>query len=55
MNELIEWSENLDFDSYVQTWSKLSTSDYTDNYINGKKVLLFKFGLFNPEKGQQLS
>jgi len=34
VNELIEWSENLDFESYVDGWAKLCTSNQSSNHVN---------------------
>jgi len=34
VNDLIEWSENLDFDQYVDNWTKLSTSNQS-NFVSG--------------------
>jgi len=31
--ELIKWSEALDFDSYVDSWTKLATSNSSEAYI----------------------
>ncbi|KRX09150.1 hypothetical protein PPERSA_08866 [Pseudocohnilembus persalinus] len=33
VNELIEWSDNLDYDSYVKDWFQLSTSNASENFV----------------------
>ena len=30
---MIEWSENLDFESYVKDWYQLSTSQNSANFV----------------------
>eukprot|EP00951_Prasinocladus_malaysianus_P025543 scaffold224212_cov47-Prasinocladus_malaysianus.AAC.2 len=32
-DELLKWSAALDFDSYLDTWTKLATSNATDAYV----------------------
>ena len=39
VRELLEWSDNLDFDKYFGEWQKMSTSDKSENYSNSLKVL----------------
>ena len=33
MEQLIEWTENLSFDSYVKDWYQLSTSQSSNNFV----------------------
>ena len=33
VSDLIEWSENLDFDSYVKDWYHLSTSESSAFFV----------------------
>jgi hypothetical protein len=33
VKELIEWSNNLDFDTYVKDWFQLSTSNTSGAYV----------------------
>lgn len=33
VTNLIEWSENLDFDSYVKDWYQLSTSQNSAAFV----------------------
>jgi hypothetical protein len=33
VNELVEWSENLNFDHYVKDWYVLSTSQSSSDFI----------------------
>ena len=33
VNELMEWSENLDFEAYVKDWYYLSTSESSANFV----------------------
>eukprot|EP00331_Platyophrya_macrostoma_P034331 CAMPEP_0176460080 /NCGR_PEP_ID=MMETSP0127-20121128/33730_1 /TAXON_ID=938130 /ORGANISM="Platyophrya macrostoma, Strain WH" /LENGTH=105 /DNA_ID=CAMNT_0017851281 /DNA_START=553 /DNA_END=867 /DNA_ORIENTATION=+ len=40
VRELLEWSDNLDFDKYFDEWQKISTSDKTENYSNSLKLNL---------------
>jgi len=38
VNELIEWSDNLDFDSYTNYWKSMSTADYSGTAIQSSMV-----------------
>lgn len=44
MNDLLEWTENLNFDNYVKDWYYLSTSesskDFVPKPVNDYNVLL---------------
>jgi hypothetical protein len=33
VSELISWSENLDYDSYVKDWYQVSTSESSANFV----------------------
>ena len=34
VKELIEWSDNLDYDKYVRDWFQLSTSNASENFTS---------------------
>lgn len=33
MDELLEWTENLNFDAYVKDWYQLSTSESSKDFV----------------------
>jgi len=33
ISDLIEWSENLDYDNYVKNWYQISTSESSKNFV----------------------
>jgi len=33
ISDLINWSENLDYDSYVKDWYQISTSESSANFV----------------------
>lgn len=33
MEDLVEWTENLDFESYVKDWYQLSTSQSSSEFV----------------------
>jgi len=33
MDELLEWSDNLNFDNYMKDWYQLSTSESSKDFV----------------------
>jgi hypothetical protein len=38
VKDLLEWSDNLDFDKFYREWTKLSTSDGSEKFCNSLKI-----------------
>ena len=41
VKELVQWSENLDYDEYVRSWFQLSTSNASENFIQSHQFKIW--------------